>query len=85
MSRTADAGYRRNRARLKRTSDVCAICGQWIDPDLVWPHPGAWTADHVKEIRKGGHNRGELQAAHWACNLGRNRKQHQEPRHSRTW
>ena len=64
MSRTSDAGYQRNRARLKRTEDTCFWCHEHIPEDAVWPHPLSFTSDHLDPVAKGGHNRGTLVAAH---------------------
>ncbi|RVW04882.1 HNH endonuclease [Rhodococcus spongiicola] len=71
MSLTGHRTYRRNRDRILRTSDVCALCGQWIDPDLSYPDPMSASADHVTPVSKGGSNTGPLQATHLRCNLRR--------------
>lgn len=83
MSRTRDPIYLRNRKRI-RNEDVCWLCGAWIDPDLKFPHPQSWTADHVIPIAKGGTNAGELKPAHNLCNQQR-RTKHPPPRHGRQW
>lgn len=82
--RTSDRRYRKRRAKLLAEQDICALCGQWIDPDIKWPDPMSGTADHVIDIAKGGDNHGELQAAHFRCNI---RKSNVKPpvRHSRAW
>jgi 5-methylcytosine-specific restriction endonuclease McrA len=67
-----DGSYRRNRARVLRDTDVCWICGQWIDPTLVFPHPGSKVADHHVPWSKGGSNQAaNLRAAHHECNTAR--------------
>lgn len=71
MSRTGHRAYRAKRARLKRNSDTCWLCGKHINPDLTYPHPMSFTADHVTPVSKGGHNLGELRAAHFECNTRR--------------
>lgn len=87
MGRTADKGYRRNRRRIQQTQDTCAICGRWIDPDLTYPDPDSFSADHITPISKGGHNRGPLQATHLKCNNSRNNKlmHHVHALHGRQW
>ena len=85
--RTGHARYRRNRARILKESDVCWLCGQWIDPDLKFPDPLCATADHVHPVGKGGDNNGELRPAHFRCNILRNKKQtpKKETPHGRDW
>ena len=88
MSRTSDRGYQRRRARLKRSADgdVCWHCSRPIDMDLKWPDPGAWTADHVEPVSRGGHNRGLILTAHWLCNQRRGAGRDVRPvRHGRQW
>ena len=87
MSRTSDRGYQRNRRRLQRTEDTCAGCGAWIDPDLRYPDPMSFSADHITPISKGGHNRGALRAMHLRCNisLGNKPLHHVNPVHGRQW
>ena len=49
LSRTGHWRYRKRRAHLRKREDTCWVCGQWIDPDLVFPHPMlSWSADHVR-------------------------------------
>jgi hypothetical protein len=84
MSRTKDRTYLRNRRRALRESDVCWICGQWIDPGVRWPDPMSATADHVHAIKDGGDNRGEVRPAHFRCNVRRTHAKPQ-PNHSRRW
>lgn len=88
MSRTSDRTYQRNRRRLQKTEDTCWLCGQWIDPDLTWPHPMSFSADHVVPVGKGGHNRGHIRAAHLVHNLQRGSRttsELQPPKHGRQW
>ena len=68
MSRTGHWRYRKNRAHLRKREDTCHICGGWIDPELKFPHPMSWSADHVVPIKDRGHNNGELRAAHLTHN-----------------
>lgn len=88
MSRTGGWKYRRNRERLHRLhrrEDTCHVCGEWIDPDLTFPHPMSFSADHVVPIKDGGHNNGELRAAHLCHNQRRNRKTKPVVLHGRQW
>jgi len=45
----------------------------------------SWTADHVVPIKDGGHNNGELRAAHLCHNQARNRKRKPVVQHGRQW
>jgi hypothetical protein len=54
MSRTGHRTYRRRRARVLKTSDVCSWCGRWLDPDLKWPHPYSATVDHIIPVSRPG-------------------------------
>lgn len=74
MSRTGHRTYRAKRARLLRDNDTCHLCGGWINPNHKYPHPMSGTADHITPISKGGHNLGDLAAAHWICNTKRGNK-----------
>lgn len=85
MARTKDRTYLRNRKRVLAEQDTCWLCGHWIDPDLKHPHPYSATADHVIPIGQGGHNHGELRAAHLHCNQSRGKGEPPPPRHSRQW
>ncbi|MDV8058418.1 MULTISPECIES: HNH endonuclease [unclassified Rhodococcus (in: high G+C Gram-positive bacteria)] len=78
-ARTGHRTYRARRARLKRTNTVCALCGREIDPELKWPDPGSFSADHITPVSKGGHNLGPLQAAHLGCNSARGNRTVQQP------
>lgn len=85
--RTGHARYRRNRARILKESDVCWLCGQWIDMALRFPHPMSATADHVEPYAVRKNNNGELRPAHFRCNIQRNTKQtnKDETPHGRDW
>jgi len=73
MSRTGHRTYKRRRAHILKTCDVCFWCGRWLDPGLKWPHPHSATVDHIIPVsRPGGSNAGdELVAACWGCNQSR--------------
>ncbi|MCZ1070809.1 HNH endonuclease [Rhodococcus sp. A5(2022)] len=88
MSRTGHSRYRRNRNRIQRTSDTCHLCGEWINPELTYPHPMSFSADHVDPVGNGGSNNGELKAAHLRCNLRRGKRAGlpgADTRHARRW
>jgi 5-methylcytosine-specific restriction endonuclease McrA len=83
-TRTHDYIYRQNRARALKNSDICWLCGQWIDPELTWPDPYSGSADHVIPVSRGGNNRGEVKAAHLRCNKRRGHKP-APVQHGRDW
>ena len=89
MSRTAHRRYRRNRDRALRNSDVCALCGQPIDPNLRYPHPMSASAHHIEAFAITGDNFSELAATHLRCNqrAGTKGRLSDEPgdRHAITW
>jgi len=86
-SRTKDRGYLRNRERVRRTEDTCAWCGAFIDPDLKYPDPMSFSADHIVPVSRGGANRGALQAAHLQCNKQRGARLNSQrvTPHARQW
>lgn len=67
---SAKSEYRKNRARLIASTDVCALCGRPIDRTLKFPHPMSATADHIIPISKGGNPTApdNLQIVHLICN-----------------
>ena len=83
-TRTKDRTYLRNRAQAFATSDVCWLCGQWIDVTLTWPDPWSKSGDHVTPLSRGGHIRGEVAPAHLRCNQRRGRKM-PPVKHGRNW
>jgi hypothetical protein len=89
VSRTGHSRYRRNRERCKRNSDVCTLCGQWIDMDLAWPDAMSFSAHHPHSIATGGHNNQPLEATHLRCNIqagdGRRRQTQRATIHARNW
>jgi hypothetical protein len=84
VGRTRDRVYQANRKRLFENYDVCWLCGQWIDPELKFPHNGCKTADHVLPIAKGGHMHGAIMPAHLGCNRSRGAKL-PPVKHARGW
>lgn len=64
-----EATYKRARAKILKTQEVCGICGRPVDKTLLYPHPLAPTVDHIIPLSKGGKNTADnLQLAHWTCN-----------------
>jgi 5-methylcytosine-specific restriction endonuclease McrA len=87
-TRTEDPLYRKNRADLRRKRLPCWLCGKPIRYDLKAPEPLSFSADHVDPVANGGHNHGELRAAHLGCNKQRGRKSREATailRTSREW
>lgn len=78
MRRTDDPVYRANRAALRKRRLPCWLCGKPIRYDLAAPHPLSFSADHVDPVANGGHNHGELRAAHLGCNKKRGRKRRED-------
>ena len=88
MARTDDAVYRRNREALRAKRLPCWLCGQPIRYDLKAPEPLSFSADHVDPVALGGHNHGELRAAHLGCNKKRGKKRREDTailKTSREW
>lgn len=51
-------------------AETCGLCGDAIDPDLVYPDPMSRSLDHVVPLASGGsHAQDNLQWAHWICNV----------------
>ena len=63
--------WRRARERVRRTQDVCHICGEFIDKSLQWPHPQSFSVDHIEPLSLNPHlarDPANLAAAHLGCN-----------------
>ena len=81
--------YRRHKARLRRTANVCHICGYPIDKSLKFPDPQSFSVDHIEpfslnaELRLAREN---LAAAHLGCNASKgNRTPGDDDPRSRDW
>ena len=63
--------WRRATAHIRRTQNICHLCGHPIDKTLPATHPESFTVDHILPIT---HNpdlalrRDNLAAAHKRCN-----------------
>lgn len=69
-----DREYHRNRARILRDEDFCAICGKLVDKTLRGPDPWSPSIDHIISPEDGGTNdRSNLRLAHLRCNSARGR------------
>lgn len=61
--------YKKNKAYLLKTQEVCAICGGYVDKSLPFPHPMSASIDHIIPVTKGGRSTlNNLQLAHLGCN-----------------
>lgn len=62
--------FKREKEKILKSCDVCAICGAPIDKTLKFPHPLSPSIDHIIPVSKGGHpsNPDNLQLTHLACN-----------------
>lgn len=54
----------------ERDDWICQICGEPVDPQLVWPDMMRKSIDHIIPIARGGPDTAEnVQLAHLRCNL----------------
>lgn len=62
--------YRKNRGVILSSQEVCALCGNYVNKELKYPHPLSPVVDHKIPITKGGHPSAldNLQLAHNTCN-----------------
>lgn len=67
--------YAHNRALIRKTATLCAICGMPIDKSLKFPDPMSISIDHIIPVAKGGKSTlDNLQAAHLICNKAKGKK-----------
>ena len=68
--------YEKNRKKILKTQDTCAICGKPVDKKLKPPHPLSPAIDHIIPIAKGGHPSDiqNLQLTHMTCNRAKSDK-----------
>lgn len=80
-SGTEEYKFKRAKAKILQTQEVCGICGRPVDKGLKYPHPLSATVDHIIPLAKGGTNdAGNLQLAHWCCNRQKSDKMEIENR-----
>ena len=63
--------WRKAKAHVRRTQDVCHLCGQAIDKTLPPNHRMSFTVDHVEPLSlnvERALDRTNLKAAHRSCN-----------------
>lgn len=61
--------YNHNKAILRKTATVCALCGMPLDKSLKYPNPLSISIDHIIPISRGGKSTiDNLQATHLMCN-----------------
>lgn len=67
--------YNHNKAILRKTATVCALCGMPLDKSLKYPDPMSISIDHVIPVARGGKSTlGNLQATHLICNKEKGKK-----------
>lgn len=67
--------YKHNRAILKKTATICALCGMPIDKSLRFPDPMSVSIDHIIPVALGGKSTlDNLQATHLICNKAKGTK-----------
>ncbi len=54
----------------ERDGWICQICREPVDPTLRYPDPMSASLDHIIPLARGGtHEPGNVQLAHWICNV----------------
>lgn len=67
--------FSHNKAILRKTATVCALCGMPIDKSLKYPDPMSISIDHIIPVTLGGKSTlDNLQAAHLVCNKAKGKK-----------
>lgn len=67
--------YKHNRAILRKTATVCALCGMPFDKSLKYPNPMSISIDHIIPVALGGKSTiDNLQATHLICNKAKGKK-----------
>lgn len=61
--------FAHNKALLRKTATLCALCGLPLDKSLRYPDPMSISIDHIIPIALGGRSTlDNLQATHLVCN-----------------
>ena len=67
--------YAHNKAILRKTATVCALCGMPFDRSLKFPHPLSISIDHIIPVALGGKSTlDNLQVTHLGCNKAKGKK-----------
>lgn len=67
--------YAHNKAILRKTATVCALCGMPLDKSLKYPDPMSTSIDHILPVTLGGRSTiDNLQATHLICNKQKGKK-----------
>lgn len=67
--------YAHNKAILRKTATVCALCGMPFDKSLKYPHPMSISIDHIIPVALGGKSTlDNLQPTHLVCNKSKGKK-----------
>lgn len=67
--------YNHNKAILRKTATICALCGMPLDKSLKYPDPMSISIDHIIPVACGGKSTlGNLQATHLICNKNKGKK-----------
>lgn len=67
--------YAHNKAILRKTAQICALCGMPIDKSLRYPNPMSISIDHIIPVALGGASTlDNLQATHLVCNKAKGKK-----------
>lgn len=68
--------YLKNRTKLMKVTEHCALCGKELNYNIKYPHPLAPVADHIIPVSKGGHPSSidNLQILHSSCNRNKSDK-----------
>ena len=67
--------FRHNKAILRKTATVCALCGMPFDKSLKYPNPMSISIDHIMPVTLGGRSTlDNLQATHLICNKEKGKK-----------
>lgn len=70
MSGVHESEFKKNKSRLLKLAESCAICGAPLDKSISFPHPMSPSIDHIIAVANGGHpsSMDNLQVVHLICN-----------------